>query len=77
MRIPNILGNKKHPTEKPSSLIGILVTNSSNIGDVVLDPFIGSGSCGVACLETGRKFIGIEIDKKYYDIAVERIQEIE
>lgn len=77
MRIPNILGNKKHPTEKPSSLIGILVTNSSNIGDVVLDPFIGSGSCGVACLETGRKFIGIEIDKKYFDVAVERIQEIE
>ena len=77
MRIPNILGNKKHPTEKPSSLIGILVTNSSNIGDVVLDPFIGSGSCGVACLETGRKFIGIEIDKTYFDVAVERIQEIE
>lgn len=71
------MGNKKHPTEKPSSLIGILVTNSSNTGDVVLDPFMGSGSCGVACLETGRKFIGIEIDKKYFDVAVERIQEIE
>lgn len=71
------MGNKKHPTEKPSSLIGILVTNSSNTGDVVLDPFMGSGSCGVACLETGRKFIGIDIDKKYFDVAVERIQEIE
>lgn len=71
------MGNKKHPTEKPSSLIGILVTNSSNTGDVVLDPFMGSGSCGVACLETGRKFIGCEIDKKYFDVAVERIKEIE
>lgn len=77
MRIPNILGNKKHPTEKPSSLMGILVTNSSNAGDVVLDPFMGAGSCGVATLETGRKFIGIEIDKNYYDIAVERIKEVE
>jgi site-specific DNA-methyltransferase (adenine-specific) len=77
LRIPNILGNKKHPTEKPSSLMGILVTNSSNAGDVVLDPFMGAGSCGVACLETGRKFIGIEIDKNYYDIAVERIKEVE
>lgn len=40
LRIPNIVGNKKHPTEKPSSLMGILVTNSSNVGDVVLDLFM-------------------------------------
>lgn len=74
LRIPNIVGNKKHPTEKPQSLIGILITNSSNIDDVVLDPFCGSGSTGLACIETGRKFIGCEIDKQYYDIAVERIE---
>lgn len=77
LRIPNIIGNKKHPTEKPVELIKILIENSSEEGDIVMDCFCGSGSTGVACLETGRKFYGIEIDKKYYDIAVERIQEIE
>ena len=77
MRIPNILGNKKHPTEKPVELLKVLIENSSNEGDIVMDCFMGSGSTGVACLETNRGFIGIEIDKKYYDIAVERIKEIE
>lgn len=70
------MGNKKHPTEKPISLMGILVTNSSNAGDVVLDPFMGAGSTGVASLETGRKFIGCEIDEKYFDVAKERIEEV-
>ena len=77
MRIPNIIGTKTHPTEKPVELMKILIENSSNEGDIVMDCFMGSGSTGVACLETKRGFIGIEIDKKYYDIAVERIQEIE
>ena len=76
LRIPNIVGNKKHPTEKPQSLMGILITNSSNKDDIVLDPFMGSGSTGIACLESGRKFIGCEIDKKYYDIAREQIEKI-
>lgn len=56
--------------------MGILVTNSSNAGDVVLDPFMGAGSTGVATLESGRKFIGIEIDKKFFDVAKERIEEV-
>lgn len=56
--------------------MGILVTNSSNKGDIVLDPFMGTGATGVACLETDRKFIGIELEKKYYDIAVERVEEV-
>ena len=77
MRIPNILGNKKHPTEKPVELLKVLIENSSNEGDIVMDCFMGSGSTGIACINTNRKFVGIEIDKKYYDIAVERIQEIE
>ena len=77
MRIPNILGNKKHPTEKPVELLKVLIENSSNEGDIVMDCFMGSGSTGVACIETNRKFLGIEIDKKYYDIAVRRIQEIQ
>lgn len=77
LRIPNILGNKKHPTEKPVELLKVLIENSSNEGDIVMDCFMGSGSTGVACIETNRKFLGIEIDKKYYDIAVRRIQEIQ
>lgn len=77
MRIPNILGNKKHPTEKPVELLKLLIENSSNEGNIVMDCFMGSGSTGIACINTNRKFVGIEIDKKYYDIAVERIQEIE
>lgn len=51
----------------------ILIENSSKEGNIVLDCFMGSGSTGIACIETNRKFIGCEIDKKYYDIAVERI----
>lgn len=77
MRIPNIVGNKKHPTEKPVELIKILIENSSEEGDIVMDFFMGSGSTGIACIETNRKFIGCEIDKKYYDISVKRIKEIE
>lgn len=67
--------NKKHPTEKPVNLNKILIENSSKIGEVVLDPFMGSGSTGVACKELKRDFIGIEIDKKYFDIAKELLEE--
>ena len=77
LKIPNILGNKKHPTEKPVELLKVLIENSSNEGDIIMDCFMGSGSTGIACIETNRKFLGIEIDKKYYDIAMERIKEIE
>lgn len=76
IQIPNIK-NKLHPTQKPIDLMKVLIENSSNEGDIVMDCFMGSGSTGVACLETNRGFIGIEIDKKYYDIAIERIKEIE
>lgn len=76
IQIPNIK-NKLHPTQKPVDLMKILIENSSNENDIVMDCFMGSGSTGIACIETNRKFIGCEIDKKYYDIAVERIQDIE
>ena len=76
IQIPNIK-NKLHPTQKPIDLMKVLIENSSNENDIVLDCFCGSGSTGVACLESNRNFIGCEIDKKYYDIAVERIKEIE
>ena len=69
----NIIGNKKHPTEKPVDLMKLYVENSSQVGDTVLDPFMGSGSTGVACKELGRNFIGVELDKHYFDIATKRI----
>lgn len=74
--IPNIIGNKVHPTEKPIELMKILVENSTNENDVVLDPFMGSGSTGVACKIANRDFIGIEIDKTFFDIAKKRICQV-
>jgi site-specific DNA-methyltransferase (adenine-specific) len=52
-----------------------LIEASSNPGETVLDPFMGSGTTGVVCAKKGRKFIGIEIDEKYFDIACRRIEE--
>lgn len=65
--------NKIHPTQKPEELIERLVLASSNIGDLVLDPFSGSGTTAVVCKKTNRNFIGFELDKEYYDKAVDRI----
>ena len=65
----------KHPTVKPQLILNNLIVNSSKNGDVVLDPFMGSGSTGVACLNNNRNFIGIEIDEDYFNIAKERIEE--
>lgn len=66
-------GQNIHDTEKPVELMEILISNSSNEGDIVIDPFMGVGSTGIACKNLHRRFIGTEIDKHYYDIAVERI----
>ena len=65
---------KRHPTEKPVELMKILIENSTNKGDVVLDPFMGVGATCVAAKQTGREFIGIEIDTKYYNLAAERLR---
>ena len=62
-----------HPTEKPVELMEILIKNSTNEGDLVLDPFVGVGATPVACQNLKRNFIGCEIDKKYYDTAMERL----
>lgn len=64
-----------HPTQKPVDLLEYLIRTYSNEGDIVLDFTMGSGSTGVACMNTNRKFIGIELDEKYYKIANERIKE--
>ena len=69
LTIKNIIGNKQHPTEKPVELMRIFIENSSNEGDVVLDPFMGVGSTGVACMSLNRDFIGIEIDESFFNVA--------
>ena len=62
-----------HPTQKPTDLLEWLIKTYSNENDLILDNCMGSGSTGVACKNTNRKFIGIEIEEKYYNMAVERI----
>jgi len=67
--------SKIHPTEKPVKLMERLIRASSNEGGTVLDNCMGSGTTGVACINTGRNFIGIELDKTYFEIAKQRIKE--
>lgn len=79
LSVPNIKlkgndGKNLHDTEKPVELMQILIENSSKEDDVVIDPFMGIGSTGIACKKTNRKFIGVELDDKYYQIAEERIK---
>jgi 16S rRNA G966 N2-methylase RsmD len=73
---PNFVG-LKHPAEKPLPLMRYLVEKMTQPGDTILDPFMGSGTTGVACVQTGRKFIGIEIDEDYYAIAQKRLNEMD
>lgn len=72
---PNIIGNKYHPTEKPVELMEDLIVNSTNEGDIVLDPFMGSGTTCVAAKRINRKYVGIEIEQKYFDIAEQRLNQ--
>ena len=65
----------EHPTCKPVPFLINHILNSSNEGDIILDCFMGSGSTGVACLNTNRKFIGIELDENYFNISINRIFE--
>lgn len=63
-----------HPTQKPIELLKWIVNSYSNIGDTVMDNCMGSNTCGLACEELGRKYIGIEKETSYYNIAVDRIK---
>jgi DNA modification methylase len=67
------LGDLAHPTQKPVALMEWCLGKTS--GETILDPFMGSGTTGVACVNLGRKFIGIEIEPRYFDIACRRIEE--
>jgi len=60
---------------KPTDILARIITTSSNPGDTILDCFMGSGSTGVACVNTDRNFIGIELDEGYYNIAQKRIEQ--
>jgi DNA modification methylase len=62
-----------HPTEKPVQLCQLYIENSSGRGDLVLDPFMGSGTTGVAAVRSGRSFVGIELTERWFDVACERI----
>lgn len=64
---------KLHPTEKPVELCEYLIKTYTNENDIVLDNCMGSGTTGVACMNLNRKFIGIELDEKYFEVAKERI----
>lgn len=64
-----------HPTQKPVALLEYLIKTYTNEGETVLDNCMGSGSTGVACINTNRNFIGIELDEGYFDIATKRIQQ--
>lgn len=66
--------NKLHPTQKPVALLEYLIKTYTNEGNLVLDNCMGSGSTGVACINTNRNFIGIELDENYFNIAKERIE---
>ena len=67
-------GEKLSPTQKPIELIEKFVLHSTNEGDTVLDTFMGSGTTGVVCINTGRRFIGMELDDKYFDITKNRME---
>ncbi len=78
--LANVLVSKRiprptHPHEKPVDLLKTLIEHATTPGDLVLDPFMGSGSTGVAAWELGRRFIGIELDATYFDLARRRLQQ--
>jgi len=75
LRYPTGNGLTDHPTEKPLRIINEFILTSTNFGDTVLDPFMGSGTTGVGCVQTGRKFIGCDNYPAYFAIAQRRIAE--
>lgn len=77
--IPNIVAyfppkDRQHPNEKPLLMVSDFIKWHSTIGQTVLDPFMGSGTTGEACVRTGRKFIGIELDEGHFQTAYNRIK---
>jgi site-specific DNA-methyltransferase (adenine-specific) len=75
LTIDKVRKGSVHPTQKPVALMEYLIRTYTNPGDTVLDNCMGSGTTGVACVNTGRNFIGIEKDEKYFEIAKQRIED--
>lgn len=69
-------GHNLHDTEKPVELMKVLIENSSQISDIVFEPFAGIGATCIAAKQSNRRYIGVELDKKYFDISVERLKSI-
>lgn len=67
----------QHPTQKPTELIERLIEKFSDEGNIVLDPFLGSGTTAVAAVKTNRHYIGFEIDETYFDVSGQRLDEVE
>ncbi len=77
IRVPRVNSKHlRHPNEKPVALMRQLIESSTLVGEVVLDPFMGSGSTVVAAMLSGRRAIGVECDERYFDIAVERVRKL-
>ena len=75
-RVARTVGNEQlHQNQKPIDLIAKILNLHSEKGDLILDPFMGSGTTAVACHKLQRKYIGFEIDKEYFDIANKRIEQ--
>ena len=74
LEVPRPAASREHPTMKPVELVRRLIANSSREGDVVLDPFAGSGSTLVAAALSGRRCIAVELDPVYCDVIVARIE---
>lgn len=70
-------GKNVHPTQKPVKLLEYLIRTYTNPGEIVLDNCMGSGSTGVACIEANRKFVGMELDEKYFETAKKRLEKAE
>lgn len=73
---PRPTRSKLHPTQKPIGLLRKLIPNSTKVGDIIYDPFLGSGSTAVACEHLGRKCIGIELDEKYVETTLARLEKL-
>ena len=76
---PTVAGKEKtiHPTQKSEKLMNDIIKIHTNKDEIILDPFIGSGTTGVSALKNGRKFIGVELSNEYYEIAKERITDLD
>lgn len=70
----NISRQGEHPTEKPLPLMAEIIADFTTAGELICDPFMGGGTTGIACVKKGRRFVGIESEQKYFDLACKRIQ---